>query len=138
MTILPADYVIATAALVAGVFGMFGGFSGALAFLSGVAGAGLAVHLGRGMLAELIAAQTLRLIALLLLALLAFGVVRLIVKRTVHGLLAQPADALFGLLTAAVAGGGMALAAAYALDRLGVLAVDSALLRFATGLVLGP
>lgn len=134
MTLLPADYVIAAAALIAGIFGLFGGFSGALAFLAGVAGAGLSFQLARGPLSDLIAAQSLRLLALLVLALVAFGLVRLVVKKTVHGLLAQPGDALFGFLTAAVAGGAAALAAAYALDRFGVLAVDSALLRLAAGL----
>lgn len=134
MTFLPADYAIAAAALIAGIFGLFGGFSGALAFLAGVAGAVLSVHLGRGPLADLVASQGLRLLTLLVLALFAFGLVRLVVKKTVHGLLAQPGDALFGFLTAAVAGGAGALAVAYALNHFGVLTVESALLRLAAGL----
>ena len=61
-------------------------------------------------------------------ALLAFGIARLIVKKTVKDLLAQPADAIFGALTSAVAGFAAALAAAYGLENILGVAVDSALL----------
>ena len=45
--------------------------------------------------------------------LLAFGIVRLIVKKLVNGLLAQPSDAIFGFLVGAALGVLMLVAWAY-------------------------
>ena len=45
-----------------------------------------------------------RVVAVLALGLVVFGLVRLVVRKLVAGLLAQPADAIFGFLTGAVTG----------------------------------
>ncbi len=70
-------------------------------------------------------------LAALAMALVAFGVARLIVKKTVNRLLAQPADAIFGALTAAVAAFGVSVAVLYLVNQVGgeELQVESAILR---------
>lgn len=123
-----ADYVISAVVLVAAILGVFGGFSGALGFLSGLVAAGGAVRFGYGFFIGYFTSAWAAYLALLAAALLAFGIVRLIVRKIVHGLLAQPADAVFGALTAAVAGGAVALASAYFIRHLGLVEIESALL----------
>lgn len=135
MTPAPADYVIAAVALAAAILGLFGGFSGALAFLAGVAGAAATARFGHGFLAQYIATDWMCLLATGLASLVAFGLARLVVKKTVHGLLAQPGDAVFGALTAGATGGFVALAAAFALRKFGIVAFDSALLDLVGTLV---
>ena len=135
MVLQPADYVILAASLVSGVLGLFVGFSGALGFVAGLVGGALAVRIGYGMLESVIPEKWMCSLAALVLSLIAFGLARVLVKKTVHGLLAQPADAIFGLVTAVVTGGACALGAAFALDRWDLMDVDSELLRFAANLL---
>jgi len=104
MELLTADYLILAASSVGFVLGLFIGFSGALAFLIGCISAGLAVRFGWSLSAEWISVDWLRALVTFLAALLAFGLVRLVTKKTVHGLVAQPGDAIFGALIAAVTG----------------------------------
>ena len=98
MQLATADYVILGATLVGAIFGLFGGFSGALAFLAGVGAASAAVRFGWDALDSRIATPWLLALAALGVALVAFGIARLIVKKTVNKLLAQPADAIFGFM----------------------------------------
>lgn len=128
MVLGTSDYVILGASLAAAILGLFGGFSGALAFMAGVGAAVATLRFGWSFLEEWISTPWLLAVAALAAALLAFGIARLIVKKTVKDLLAQPADAIFGALTSAVAGFAAALAAAYALENILGVAVDSALL----------
>lgn len=113
MSLASADYVILGATLAAAIFGLFGGFSGALAFLAGVGAATAAVRFGWDSLAARISVNWLLVLAALAVALVAFGIARLMVKKTVNKLLAQPADAIFGMLVAAAAGFALALGAVY-------------------------
>ena len=102
------------------VLGLFGGFSGALAFLAGVGAAAASVRFGWGALESRIGSPWLLGLAALAMALVAFGIARLIVKKTVHKMLAQPGDAIFGFLVSAVSGFALSVSAVYALNRLGL------------------
>ena len=129
MPLATPDYVVLAVTVAAAVLGMFGGFSGALAFLAGVFAAIASIRFGWELLEARISTPWMLSLAALACALAVFGLARAIVKRVVKNLLAQPADAIFGGVTAAVSGFSAALAVAYALDRFGVVAVDSAILR---------
>jgi len=137
MALATADYAILGATLVSALFGLFGGFSGALAFLAGVGAASAAVRFGWGTLESRIQTPWLLALAALAVALVAFGVARLIVKKTVHKILAQPGDAIFGLLVSAVAGFSLAVAAVYMATVVGgdELAIESSILREVLSLV---
>lgn len=130
------DYVIVAAAVLAGCFGLVNGFSGALAFLSGAMAAVLAGRLAKGYFLSCFEARWLGFLALFVVALLAFGLVRAGVRRIVHGLLAQPADALLGAAVAALTGGGGALAVVFFVRHFGLATVESSLLT-AAGRLLG-
>jgi len=119
MTFHTADYVLAAATLVAAILGLFGGFSGALGFCAGVVAAALVGRFGFAVIGAYVTTRWLAGLALLAATLLAFGLARVIVKRVVKGLLAQPADAIFGSLVAALTGAALALAAMFAAKHLG-------------------
>lgn len=104
MQLLPADYGVACLTLVLAVTGLFRGFSGTLAFLLATAIAVLAAGFGWSWSGTVSDVVWLRAAGVLVAALLVFGLVRLVVTKLVKGLLAQPADAVFGLLTGALAG----------------------------------
>ena len=135
MALESSDYVIIGVSLAAAILGIFGGFSGALAFFAGVCAAVGALRFGWDFLAERIVTPWLLAVAALVVSLVAFGIVRLVVKKSVKNLLAQPADAIFGALTAAVAAFAAALAAAYALENLLEIPVDSRLLQEVSALL---
>ena len=96
MELLPADYVLCGIAIVMAVTGLFRGFSGTLAFLLASAAAALTGSFGWSYSATFTAEIWMRAAGTLVAALLAFGIVRLIVRKLVGGLLAQPSDAIFG------------------------------------------
>jgi len=98
------DYAILAVTLGAAVVGLFVGFSGALAFLSGLIASGFAGFFAWPLSANFIASVWVRGLAVGVGALLVFGLVRYLVKKFVHGLVAQPGDALLGMLVAALAG----------------------------------
>ncbi len=98
MQLLTADYVLVGIAAVMAITGLFRGFSGTIAFFAGVAALAVSAALGWKYSAEFVDATWARALATLVVALLAFGVVRMIVRKLVNGLLAQPSDALFGFL----------------------------------------
>ena len=95
----PADYVIAGLAVVSAVLGLFRGFSGTLAFCLATAAAGVVGSVGWRVSEPWFEQLWARGLAVLVALLLAFGIVRVLVRRFVNGLLAQPADAIFGFLT---------------------------------------
>lgn len=105
-----ADYVIFALAGAGGVIGLFIGFSGALAFLAGAFAAAAAGTYGYGALGGLVMHAGLKALTTGVVTLLVFGLVRYLVKRLVHGLLAQPGDAIFGSLVAAATGFGIGIA----------------------------
>ena len=104
MELLPADYVLCALTLTAAVLGLFRGFSGTLAFLVALAAGGIAASFSWRCSLGFSAEMWIRAAATLVVALLAFGLVRIIVKKLVNGLLAQPADAVFGLLVGIASG----------------------------------
>lgn len=86
------------------VTGLFRGFSGTLAFVLAVASAALVGSFVWPYSVGFTDVVWMRGAGTLVATLLAFGIVRLIVKKLVNGLLAQPSDALFGALVGAMLG----------------------------------
>lgn len=99
-----ADYVLCGLALVSAVTGLFRGFSGTLAFALASAAAAATGSLGWAYSATMTDVAWQRGAGVLVATLLAFGIVRLVVKKIVNGLLKQPSDALFGAVTGAALG----------------------------------
>ena len=125
MTLQPADYVLCGLAIAAAVTGLFRGFSGTLAFALASAAAVASGAFGWGQSAAITDALWARAGGVLIVSLLVFGIVRLIVKKLVNGLLSQPADALFGTL----AGAAICLAALVAWAKSGLFLEYSAIAR---------
>ena len=113
MELQVADYILLGFTVVVAVTGLFRGFSGTLAFLAAsVAGAVTSAVCWRYSDAYM-SAVWLRGLATLVAALLAFGLVRIIVRKLVNGLLAQPADAIFGFISGVLIGALVLVAWAY-------------------------
>lgn len=104
MQLLPADYVLCGITLVMAVTGLFRGFSGTLAFMLATVTAAGAGFLGWPYSASFTPVLWMRGAGTLVGVLLVFGLVRLIVKKLVGGLLAQPSDALFGAVIGSLVG----------------------------------
>ena len=104
MQLLPADYVLCGITLVMAVTGLFRGFSGTLAFMLATVAAAGAGFLGWPYSASFTPVLWMRVAGTLVGVLLVFGLVRLIVKKLVGGLLAQPSDALFGAVIGSLVG----------------------------------
>ena len=104
MQLLPADYVLCGITLVMAVTGLFRGFSGTLAFMLATVAAAGAGFLGWPYSASFTPVLWMRGAGTLVGVLLVFGLVRLIVKKLVGGLLAQPSDALFGAVVGSLIG----------------------------------
>jgi uncharacterized membrane protein required for colicin V production len=113
MELQPADYVLCALALTAAVMGLFRGFSGTLALLAALVAGGFAASFTWGFSAELTPEVWMRAAMTLVATLLVFGIVRLIVKKLVNGLLAQPTDAILGMLVGAAGGALLAVGWAY-------------------------
>lgn len=96
--IVSADVVILGAALVGLILGAFGGFSSALSFVVATLGASLAGRSFWAFATRQWENMGVRAGAVLVVSLVVFGVVRVVVRRLVGRLLAQPADAIFGAL----------------------------------------
>lgn len=103
MQLLPADYVLGGLIIVMAVTGLFRGFSGTLAFFLATAASAASAGLCWTFSAALSNVFWVRAAGAFVATLLVFGIVRLVVKKLVGGLLAQPADALFGFAAGALA-----------------------------------
>ena len=101
---LPADYALCGITIVMAVLGLFRGFSGTLGFVLGVVVAAFTGSFGWAYSASFTEVVWQRGAGVLVAALLVFGLVRLVVKKLVNGLLAQPSDAIFGFLIGAALG----------------------------------
>ena len=125
MQLLPADYAIVAVAAVMAVLGLFRGLSGTVAFAAATAAAVFAASFGWAYSAGLTTVFWQRAGGVLLGALLVFAVVRMVVRKLVNGMLAQPSDAIFGMLA------GLAVTALLVLvwARSGVYAEYSSLVR---------
>ena len=100
----PADWAVLALTLVLAVLGLFRGFSGTLAFLLAVAVAAFAATFGWTYSANFTDVVWMRGAGVLTATLVTFGLVRLVVKKLVNGLLSQPSDAIFGFLIGALIG----------------------------------
>lgn len=109
MELLPADYVLAALVTVLSVTGLFRGFSGTLAFVLAAVAAGAAGALVWSSSEDFLTEIWMRYAVVLVSSLLAFGIVRVIVRKLVNGLLAQPGDAIFGFLAGLALGAGAVL-----------------------------
>ena len=129
------DYVVLTITLVSTILGLFIGFSGAVAFFCGLASAAVAAKMGWAFSADYFSADWSRALVTLVITLLAFGLVRVIIRKFVHVLLAQPADAIFGAIAALISGASVSLAFLWILTYFGILPSDSILLTEVMSLV---
>ena len=129
------DYVVLTITLVSTILGLFIGFSGALAFFCALGSAAAVAKLAWAFLADYLTADWSRALATLVITLLAFGLVRMIIRKFVHVLLAQPADAIFGAIAALISGASVSLAFLWILTYFGLLPNDSVLLTEVMSLV---
>ena len=84
--------------------GLFRGFSGMLAFALASVSSFVAGSVGWNMSETYFEHLWTRALGVLLVALIVFWIVRVIVRKLVNGLLAQPADAVFGLLSGVILG----------------------------------
>ena len=109
----PADYVLCGLAIAMAVLGLFRGFSGTLGFVLGAIAAAFTASFGWAYSESFTTVAWQRGAGVLVATLLAFGLVRMIVKKLVNGLLAQPSDAVFGLLIGAALGVLLLVAWAY-------------------------
>ena len=109
MELLPADYAICAATLVSAVLGAIRGLSDVVAFAAATAAAVFAASFGWPYSETLTCVVWQRAVGVGLATLLVFGIVRAISRKFVNGMLAQPADAIFGFLF------GAALCAAFVL-----------------------
>lgn len=104
LELLPADYVLLGLMALPAVLGLFRGFSGTIAFFAAGISSVIAWSFVWRLSADWSSGIWLRGLETFLIVLLTFGLVRIIVKRLVNGLLSQPSDAVFGMLTGAVFG----------------------------------
>ncbi len=132
MELLPADYVLCALTLAAAVTGLFRGFSGTLAFLAALAAGGAAASFAWAFSADFTPETWVRAAVTLVASLFAFGIVRLAVKKLVNGLLAQPTDAIFGMLVGAAGGSLLAVGWAWSgmfLEYSAIASTVSAMIR---------
>jgi hypothetical protein len=128
MDLAPSDYVILALAAGGALTGLFIGFSGALAFLAGSAGAMFAARVGWPLSASYFESGLARGVAVALASLLAFWIVRTVVRRTVKCALAQPGDAIFGAVAAAVSGLAVGLGVIWLAQFLGIPGAEGSVL----------
>lgn len=130
MTLFTPDYVIIAVALAVAIVGAFGGFSGSLALLLGAIAGGAAAKYGWAFSQGRFAEVWTQVLAVLAATLVVFGLVRFIVRKLVSGMLAQPADAIFGLAVGMITGAAIAAVVVTALgpDYFAVMQERSALL----------
>ncbi len=105
MTFLPGDFVVGGITAVLVILGLFRGFSGILAFLVATVAAAATAVFGWGYAGTFLANLWARGVALLVAALVVFCLVRVVVKKSVNGCLAQPSDAFFGMIVGLLTGG---------------------------------
>ena len=98
MELLPADYAICAATLVLAILFAIRGLSGVMAFVVATVAAVFAVSFGWPYSETLTGVVWQRAVGVGLATLLVFGIVRAIARKFVNGMLAQPADAIFGFL----------------------------------------
>lgn len=104
LELLPGDYVVCGLTAVMAVTGLFRGFSGTVGFAVAAAAAVAAAFFAWPQSLQFTDVTWMRAGGTLVAVLLVFGLVRMVTKRIVNGLLAQPTDALLGFAVGAVLG----------------------------------
>lgn len=99
MELTAIDYAVSTVSIGCAVVGLFVGFSGALGILAGAVAAAVVGNFAWSLSADYISGDWLRVIAVIVVTLLSFGLVRMLVRKAAHGLVAQPTDAILGAIT---------------------------------------
>ncbi len=135
MTLFPSDYAILALAAAGAITGLFTGFSGALGMLAGTVGGTFAGRCCWGLSAAYLSASWQRALAVMVAAIVGFGIVRFLVKKFVRVLIAQPGDAIFGSLATAALGFSLSAAVVYGVNLSGLMVLDSSILREIQGLV---
>jgi hypothetical protein len=107
----PADYVFAAAALILVAMGLFRGLSGVVAIVAATAAASAVSAYGWPYTAQASSETWVRFVMTGAAALVAFGIVRIAVRKIVNGLLAQPADSIAGVLVGLAAAAAILFAA---------------------------
>ena len=120
MNLAPPDYVILALAAGGAVTGVFIGLSGALAFFAGAVGALFASKFCWPLTASYFSSGMARGVAVSLASLVSFWIVRAAIRRTVKLALAQPGDAVFGAVAAAVSGLAVGLGVVWLAQFLGI------------------
>ncbi|MBP5791279.1 MAG: CvpA family protein [Kiritimatiellae bacterium] len=100
----PADYALGAFTAAMAVMGLFRGLSGALAFVSATVSAGAVATFGWDISARWLSEPWSRGAATLVASILAFGIVRAIVKKLAGNILSQPSDSIFGFAVGLAAG----------------------------------
>ncbi len=98
MQLLFADYLLIGLATVMAITGLFRGFSGTIAFFIAVVAGVTSGIISWTYAVDYTNETWIRALVTLAIALIAFGLIRIIVRKLVNGLLAQPSDAIFGFL----------------------------------------
>lgn len=110
MVFLPADYALIAVTAVMAVLGLFRGLSGMIAFIAASVVSVFVATFGWNYTSLVSETLWVRAIADIVVTLLIFGVVRLIIQKVINGILAQPSDAIFGMLLGLSSGLLLALA----------------------------
>lgn len=98
MVFQAADYAIVAFTVIMTIMGLFRGLSGMIAFVAASVVSVFAANLGWNLSADFFEVIWVRAIADLVATLIVFGLVRLIIKKTVNGILSQPSDSIFGMI----------------------------------------
>lgn len=104
MAFQTADYAIVAFTCVMAVMGLFRGLSGMIAFIAATVVSVFAASFGWSYSAQFSDVVWIRAIGDLVATLIVFGLIRLIIKKAVNGLLSQPSDSIFGMLTGLLSG----------------------------------
>jgi hypothetical protein len=105
------DWVFAAVALALVAMGLFRGFSGVVAFAAGAGAAAAASAYGWPYVVREVGTEWIRFALAGAAAIVVFGVVRIAVKKLVNGLLAQPTDAIAGVVVGAAVAAALLFAA---------------------------
>lgn len=114
--LLMLDWVFLAVAILFSVTGAFRGLSGTIAFVAAFLAALASYFCFWPLSADFIVSVPLRAVAVFAVLLVIFGIVRLVLKRTINVLIAQPSDSVFGFL----AGFMLAFAALFVWVRSGI------------------
>lgn len=104
MVLQAADYAIIAFTSVMAIMGLFRGLSGMIAFIAATVVSVFAASFGWTYSAEFSEVVWIRAIGDLVATLIVFGLIRLIIKKAVNGILSQPSDSIFGMFLGLISG----------------------------------